>query len=47
MLADNQISALQPLERPYVMSDGRSVREEAVLLLKIRLKGTYWSCGLG
>jgi len=40
MLTDKQIRALQPREKPYVMSDGRSARGEGVLLLKIRPNGT-------
>lgn len=40
MLTDKQIRALQPREKPYVRSDGRSARGEGVLLLKIRPNGT-------
>ncbi|KZN18549.1 hypothetical protein A1D17_21140 [Pseudomonas fluorescens] len=36
MLTDKQIRALQPREKLYVISDGRSARGEGVLLLKIR-----------
>jgi len=40
MLTDKQIKALQPREKPYVMSDGRTAKGEGVLLLKIRPNGT-------
>ncbi|WP_286976882.1 integrase family protein [Pseudomonas sp.] len=40
MLTEKQIQALKPLDKDYVISDGRTARGEGVLLLKVRPNGT-------
>ncbi|WP_296250364.1 tyrosine-type recombinase/integrase [Pseudomonas sp. UBA4194] len=40
MLTEKQIKAMKPREKEYQVSDGRSVRGEGVLLVRIRVNGT-------
>lgn len=40
MLTEKQIRALKPEEKEFTVSDGRSVRGEGVLLLRVRPNGT-------